>query len=230
MKPARLWLGAAALLSALPAPAAAQAAARVPAWQPLIEQHVERQNASAAWRTVVEFAPDEVGPPACQRPPRVVDTARPRWLGPLTLTLQCDQPAWRWSVNVRVRGLATVVQTVRALPAGTRLNADDLRLIEADLATEPAGVATALEQVIGRETARTLRENASLALNVLRAATVIRAGDRVSVRVLGQSFQVSTDGIAQQGGAVGDTIRVKLADGKQVPASVVGAGHVDVKL
>ena len=221
---------ASALLAALPALAATQAAPKAPAWQLLVESHVERQNANAAWRTVVEFAPDEAGPPACQRPPRVVDSARPRWLGPLTLVLQCDQPAWRWPANIRVRGLAPVVQTVRALPVGTRLNADDLRLVEADLATEPGGVATTLEQVIGRETARTLRENVTLTLNVLRAATVIRTGDRVSVRVLGQAFQVSADGIAQQGGAVGDTIRVKMADGKQVPATVVGAGHVDVKL
>ena len=131
---------------------------------------------------------------------------------------------------VRVRGLAQVVQASRSLPAGLRLTADDLRLVEVDLATEPAGLAAELDQVVGRELTRPLRENTSLALNALRAATVIKTGDRVTVRVFGRSFQASAEGLAQQAGAVGDTIRVKLADGKQISGSVTGAGQVDVKL
>jgi len=52
----------------------------------------------------------------------------------------------------------------------------------------------------------------------------------VTVRLVGQAFQVSAEGSAQQAGGVGDTIRVKMPDGKLVSANVVRAGHVDVKL
>jgi flagella basal body P-ring formation protein FlgA len=221
---------AAVMTAVLPAAVAAQGVARVPAWQGLIERHVERQNASAPFRTVVEVAADEPGPPPCTARLRVVEVARSRWLGPLSIVLVCDQPAWRASVMVRVRGLAQVVQTSRALPAGARLTADDLRLVELDLATEPAGLATELDQVVGREISRPLRENTSVGLNALRPATVIKTGDWVTVRVFGRSFQASAEGLAQQAGAVGDTIRIKLADGKQISASVTGAGQVDVKL
>jgi len=212
------------------APAAAQTEAKLAPWRTLIEQHVERQNQGAALRTVVDVPADEPGPPACLRPARMVDNSRSRWLGPLTVTLQCDQPAWRWSVNVRVRGLAQVVQAGRPLPAGQLLRAEDLRLVEADIATEPIGVLTDLAQALGRETARPIRENTSLVLNALRQPTVIKVGDRVTVRLVGQAFQVSAEGTAQQGGGLGDTIRVKMPDGKLVVANVVRAGHVDVKL
>ena len=228
--PLRRVLGGLCCLWLVTTPAVAQTEAKPAPWRTLIEQHVERQNQGAALRTVVEVAPDEAGPPACLRSPRMADSSRSRWLGPLTVTLQCDQPAWRWSVNVRVRGLAQVVQAGRPLPAGQLLRAEDLRLVEVDLATEPIGVLTDLVQALGRETARPIRENVSLVLNALRQPTVIKIGDRVTVRLVGQAFQVSAEGTAQQGGGLGDTIRVKMPDGKLVVANVVRAGHVDVKL
>ena len=210
--------------------AAAQTEVKSAVWRQVIEQYVERQNLSAGLRTSVEVAADEPGPPACQRSPRMADSSRTRWLGPLTVVLQCDQPAWRWSVNVRVRGMAQVVQAGRSLPDGQLLRTEDLRLVDADIATEPLGVLTDLAQALGRETARPIKEGASLVLNALRQATVIKVGDRVTVRLIGQAFQVSAEGVAQQAGGVGDTIRVKMPDGKLVVANVVRPGHVDVKL
>jgi len=229
-----VWLAALGLLAACSLAAAAPPGSlpgsASPRWRTLIERHAEQQNAGSAQRTVVEFGAEDTGPPACQQGLRVADTGRTRWLGLMTVALQCDQPAWRWSVSVRVRGMASVVQASRALPAGWLLTADDVRLVEADLANEPPGIATDLGQVLGRETSRPVRDSASLPLNTLRLPAVIKAGDRVTVRVLGRSFQISAEGVAQQAGAVGDTIRVKLPDGKQVSAAVVQAGHVDVKL
>ncbi len=210
--------------------AIAQTEVKPAVWRQVIEQYVERQNLSAGLRTSVEVAADEPGPPACQRSPRMADSSRTRWLGPLTVVLQCDQPAWRWSVNVRVRGMAQVVQAGRSLPGGQLLRTEDLRLVDADIATEPLGVLTDLAQALGRETSRPIKEGASLVLNALRQATVIKVGDRVTVRLMGQAFQVSAEGVAQQAGGVGDTIRVKMPDGKLVVANVVRAGHVDVKL
>jgi flagella basal body P-ring formation protein FlgA len=210
--------------------AVAQTEVKSAVWRQVIEQYVERQNLSAGLRTSVEVAADEPGPPACQRSPRMADSSRTRWLGPLTVVLQCDQPAWRWSVNVRVRGMAQVVQAGRSLPGGQLLRTEDLRLVDADIATEPLGVLTDLAQALGRETARPIKEGASLVLNALRQATVIKVGDRVTVRLIGQAFQVSAEGVAQQAGGVGDTIRVKMPDGKLVVANVVRPGHVDVKL
>ncbi|MDH4392130.1 MAG: flagellar basal body P-ring formation chaperone FlgA [Aquabacterium sp.] len=229
---ARAWRGAlvGGAAAVLGLAVLAQPAVRVAEWQLLVERHVLQHNAAAPWRTVVEWPTDGAAPPACQQPLRVVDVSRSRWLGPLALTLSCDKPAWRWSVMVRVRGMASVVQASRAVPAGRRLGADDLQQTEVDLANEPPGVVLDMAQALGRETARPLRENTSLLLNALRAPTVIQTGERVTVQVQGRSFQISIEGTAQQGGAVGDTIRVKLADGKLVSAQVLRAGQAEVRM
>ncbi len=223
--------GLVAAAIAMPGLAAlAQPAPRMPEWQALAERHVLQHNAGAPWRTSVEWPADEPGPPACQQPLRVVEVARSRWLGPLSINLACDKPSWRWSVMVRVRGMAHVVQASRPLPTGRRLSADDLQLAEVDLAGEPPGVLLDMAQALGRETARPLRENTSLLLNALRAPTVIQTGERVTVQVQGRAFQISIEGTAQQGGAVGDTIRIKLADGKLVSAQVLRAGQAEMRM
>ncbi len=199
-------------------------------WRRLIERYIQRQAGASGLRIQVDIPPDEAGPPACGKAPRFVEVQRTRWIGPQNIGLQCDTPTWRWSVNLRVRGFSQVVQTSRAVPAGQLLGPEDILQVESDLATEPTGVLTDLAQAVGRETTRPLRENTSLTLNTLRVPAVINVGDRITVRVVGKAFQITADGVALQKGAVGDTIRVKLSEGKTVSASVVRAGHVDVTL
>jgi len=199
-------------------------------WRRLIERYIQRQAGASGLRIQVDIPPGEAGPPACGKAPRFVEVQRTRWIGPQNIGLQCDTPTWGWSVNVRVRGFGQVVQTSRAVPAGQLLGPDDVLQVESDLATEPTGVLTDLAQAVGRETTRPMRENTSLTLNTLRVPAVINVGDRITVRVVGKAFQITADGVALQKGAVGDTIRVKLSEGKTVSASVVRAGHVDVTL
>ncbi len=225
-----LW-AATTIATANPSPSpTAAGSAQSDEWRRLIERYIQRQASGSGLRIRVDIPMDEAGPPACGKTPRFVEVQRTRWIGPQNIGLQCDTPAWRWSVNVRVRGFGQVVQTSRAVPAGQLLGPDDILQVESDLATEPTGVLTDPAQAVGRETTRPMRENTSLTLNTLRVPAVINVGDRITVRVVGKAFQVTADGVALQKGAVGDTIRVKLSEGKTVSASVVRAGHVDVTL
>ena len=217
------------LLPGLPLPGLAAEAAGV-SWLTLITQHVEGQTGRVAYRVVVDVPADEVMPPACLQRPSIAGTNRQHWLGLMSLTLACERPAWRGTLTVRVRGMAQVVRSARPLNAGVRLGEDDVRVVEADLAAEPTGAATELSQVLGRETSRPLRENSTVALNALRALTVIKVGDRLTVRVRGKAFEISADGVAQQAGAVGENIRIKLGDGRSLNAVVVRVGLVDIAL
>jgi flagella basal body P-ring formation protein FlgA len=225
------WVALLAVLAVSAVSAGAQDVARpVPAWLALVRQRADTVNAAAGLRTVAESEPNDPGPPACQRGLRLPEQPRTRWLGLVTVTLQCDQPAWRTAVTVRLRGLGPAVQASRALPAGARLTEGDLRVVEIDHAGEPPGVVSELAQALGLETTRPLREGANLSLNGLRHPAVIHAGDRISVRLVGGSFEVFVDATAQQQGAQGDTIRVKLSDGKMLQAQVVRAGQVELRL
>jgi flagella basal body P-ring formation protein FlgA len=199
-------------------------------WLTLITQHVERQSGSVPYRVVVDVPTDEVMPPPCLQRPSIAETSRPRWLGPMSLSLACERPAWRGTLTVRVRGMTQVVRSARPLNLGVRISEDDVRLVEADFANEPTGAATELAQVLGRETSRPLRENSTVALNALRVPTVIKIGDRLTVRVSGKAFEISADGVAQQAGAVGENIRVKLSDGRALNAVVMRAGLVVIEL
>lgn len=229
----RLWLVCAwaALCAGLWAALPGHAQTRGPSgWQSLIETHAEAQQVSAGVRTVLEFSPDEPVPPPCRSGLRVAGPLQAVWRGRVRVQLQCSQPVWRWTVTAKVQRLGQVVQAQRALASGTVLQPADLRLVEVDFSVEPAGAATRLDEVVGREISRPLREGSAIALNVLRAATVIRSGDRVSVRLLGSTFEILSEGVAQQNGGAGDSIRVKMADGKQITAEVVSSGEVTIRL
>jgi len=52
----------------------------------------------------------------------------------------------------------------------------------------------------------------------------------LTVRVSGKAFEISADGVAQQAGAVGENIRVKLSDGRALNAVVMRAGLVVIEL
>lgn len=131
---------------------------------------------------------------------------------------------------VTVRTYQPVVRTLRALPRGHVLEAEDVQRLEVDVSLERPGGATELDQVLGMEISRPLREKSSIALNVLRPATVIKAGDQVSVRIVGSTFEVLGQGSALQSGSTGDTIRVKMVGGKYLNAEVVRRGEVVIRL
>lgn len=219
-----VWAGLALALSG------ALHAREVPAWQALIQAHAEQQALPPGARTELAFAPDQPGPPRCDQGLALLNPSPSVWRGRLRVSLQCPQPVWRWSVMVNVKRYSAVVRTRRALPSGSVVQPDDVQLVEVDLFLEPPGGATGLDQVLGLETSRSLREKSSISLNTLRQPTVIQAGDRISVRVLGSTFEVLSEGTALQSGATGDTIRVKMADGKPLNAEVVRRGEAAIRL
>ena len=223
----RAWVWA-CLCVAMPFLAQAQA---TPQWRALVQTHAEQQAPPSGVRIVLNYPSDEDAPPAvCRSGLQVTGPTPSAWRGRVRVQLQCQQPAWRWAVLVHVQRMGFVVQTQRSVPSGTVLQRGDLDLLEVDLALEPEGVATRPDQVLGRETTRPLRESSSIVLNNLRAATVIRKGERVVVRVLGSTFEVLSDGVAQQNGGAGDAIRIKMADGKLITGEVVSSGEVAIRL
>ena len=223
-----VWVGlCAGLWALLPGPVQAREHTD---WRSLIQAHAEEQQSSSGVRTVLQFSPDEPLPPRCQSGLRIAGPLQAVWRGRVRVQLQCSQPVWRWAVPVNVQRVGQVVQAQRPLPSGTVLQPADLRLVEVDFSVEPAGAATRLEEAVGREMSRPLREGSAIALNILRAATVIKSGDRVSVRLLGSTFEILSEGVAQQNGGAGDSIRVKMADGKQITAEVVSSGEVTIRL
>jgi flagella basal body P-ring formation protein FlgA len=64
--------------------------------------------------------------------------------------------------------------------------------------------------------------------DMLRRPPLIKAGQRVSIRIGGPGFQVSQEGIAQQAGAIGETIRLKTANRRMLQGRVEADGSVSL--
>jgi len=70
----------------------------------------------------------------------------------------------------------------------------------------------------------------AIGLNFLRQTAVIRSGERVRVQMVGTNFTVGGEAVAAQQGSIGESIRVKMANGQSVTATVVKAGVVEIRI
>jgi flagella basal body P-ring formation protein FlgA len=94
----------------------------------------------------------------------------------------------------------------------------------------PDDVVTDPDQVLGRTLVRSIAAGTPLTLNLLRQTSVIKTGERVRVQLSGSNFVVAGEGQALQAGAVGEQIRIKMANGQAVSAMVVRQGVVEVRI
>ena len=115
--------------------------------------------------------------------------------------------------------------TSRALGAGHAITAADVTPASADIAQLPAGVATQLEQVLGKTMANSLAAGQPLRLDALRAPLVVQQGQAVKLITRGAGFQVSAEGQALGSASDGQLTQVRLPSG-QIVSGVARAGAV----
>lgn len=127
--------------------------------------------------------------------------------------------------------LAPQVATARiTLPRGVRIEAEDVELRRIS-AEEAAGTFGRLEEVIGKQTTRTVPAGDPLTPDVLQEAMLVRARDVVTVVVRGRGFTVKSLARAREKGALGQFVAVEPLDSrKQFLARVVGIREVEVPL
>jgi flagella basal body P-ring formation protein FlgA len=139
-------------------------------------------------------------------------------------------PRWIGAIQINVTAKRSHLAAVRALQAGSTLEASEVVTVESDWSSLPDDVATDPEQVLGRTLVRSIAAGTPLTLNLVRQTSVIRAGERVRVQMSGSNFVVGGEGQALQAGAVGEQIRVKMRSGQTLSAVVVRQGLVEVRV
>jgi flagella basal body P-ring formation protein FlgA len=118
----------------------------------------------------------------------------------------------------------------RALQAGSTLDVGEFVTVESDWSSLPDDVVTEPDQVLGRTLVRSIAAGTPLSLNLLRQTSVIKTGERVRVQMSGSNFVVSGEGQALQAGAIGEQVRIKMANGQAVSATVLRQGVVEVRI
>ncbi|MEX8519135.1 MAG: flagellar basal body P-ring formation chaperone FlgA [Leptothrix sp. (in: b-proteobacteria)] len=154
-----------------------------------------------------------------------------RLWGTARVGLRCTSGTVHWNVYlpVTVRVWAPAVVAARDLPAGTELQATDLRLAEVDLAAAVSPACTDLAELIGRRLAVALAPGATLRADAVRARQWFAAGDPVTVIAQGDGFAVSGSAQALAPGLAGQSVRVRTDSGRILVATPVGERRVELR-
>lgn len=145
-----------------------------------------------------------------------------------TLGARCAGGAeWTLYVSYENRLRGPGVAATRPLPARTPLGADDVVATEVEYAQSPDLYPRELPP--GAFLSRAVAAGQAIQVDWLMLPNVVRAGQKVRVRVTGDGFVISQEGTAQNAAAPGDVVRVKVTSGRIVQGIAGGDGVVEVR-
>lgn len=155
-----------------------------------------------------------------------------RLWGRTRLGLRCVEGPTAWNVflpvTVKAFGPAWVLNNNVA--AGAVLGAHDASEAEVDWAAESAPVMANPDAWVGQVASRQLAAGQALRQSMVRAPHVFRAGAQVKVQARGPGFAVTSAGQSLAAAGVGETVRVRMDNGRIVSGIVNENGMVDVAL
>lgn len=154
----------------------------------------------------------------------------PAW-GRTRVGLRCMQGpvAWNIYLPVTVRVWSEGVVAATALPAGTELTRNDLRVAEIDIAATGTAVFTQAEMLVGRRLTTAVNPGTPLRAELLRVRQWFAAGEPVTLTQRGDGYAVSTQGQALGAGIDGMPVRVRLGSGAVIVGTPVGDRLVEVR-
>jgi flagella basal body P-ring formation protein FlgA len=124
-------------------------------------------------------------------------------------------------ITLRVQRFRLLAVTTRALPRGTRIGADDIRLERTLMTTQHSDAIAEPQSINGFEVRSALAQGTVLLRHQVVQAPDIVAGATVELVVMSGQFQLSTAAVALTSGSIGDTIQVRRQnDGRAVRGRV----------
>lgn len=237
IRPTALCAGLAFTLAACGAQAQATAAAPdyVQLSQRWIDDTLARQPAAGALPLRLEVAVGALDSRLQLAPCPSVEPYVPagsRLWGRTRLGLRCVDGPVRWSVflpvTVKAFGPGWVLGTNVAM--GAVLSASDAVEAEVDWAAENAPVVSDPHQWVGQIAARPLLAGQALRQSMVKAPALFQAGAQVRIVAQGSGFSVASGGQAMANGAVGQTVRVRMDNGRIVSGVVLDDGTIQVAI
>ncbi|VAW70995.1 hypothetical protein MNBD_GAMMA09-91 [hydrothermal vent metagenome] len=160
----------------------------------------------------------------CEIPLTATQAAGSRFSGKTTVHISCSGKApWTAFVTAQISLYANVIKTAQPLRNGHILRKSDLIESEEDLSRIKYGYFTDPKNLIGKELKRRLAQNRVIKANYVKAATLVKRGERVSIVAETTRYSVKMTGTAMMNGARGDRIRVKNLSSKRVIEGTVKA-------
>lgn len=139
-----------------------------------------------------------------------------RLWGRTRLGLRCTDGGGRWNVflpvTIKAFGPAWVLRD--NVVTGTVLTPADAVEAEADWAAEASPVVADATQWVGQTASRSLVAGQPLRQSMVKPAQVFAAGAQVRVVAQGPGFEVTSDAQAMTPGVVGQTVRLRMENGR----------------
>lgn len=193
-----------------------------------VEQFLLRQSSGLPGKVSVQVVPPSGGrAPECVNPePFLPAGAAP--YGRVNVGLRCGgERPWTRYMQARVSVLTDYYVAARALGPGETITAADLELRQGDLGSLPRAVVTDPSQVDGSVIANRIAAGSPLRTDLLKKPIAVKSGQTVNVTVVGDSFQLTSEGKVLTDAATGNPVQVRLRNG-QVVSGMVRSGDTVV--
>ena len=155
-----------------------------------------------------------------------------RLWGRTRLGLRCVDGPTRWNVflPITVKAFGPAWVLAGNVGTGAVLSEQDAIEAEVDWAAEPAAIVANRKDWVGQTATRPLSAGQALRQNMVRAPDLFKAGSAVRVVVQGPGYAVTSSGQAMSAGAQGQSVRVRMANGRIIGGTVLEDGTIEATL
>jgi len=151
-------------------------------------------------------------------------------IGRTTIGFRCNAPQqWVIYVPANVQLIGDYFVTTTVLAQGQTISSKDIKRVNGDLSTLPAGTLTSEDQIIGRSAQSGLSIGTVLKLTNLKNLLAIQQGQSVKIVAVGRNFKVSTDGLALNNASEGQIAKAKTGSGQLISGIAKLGGFIEVQ-
>jgi len=151
--------------------------------------------------------------------------------GKTTVGVRCNTPN-RWTVflQAQVQILAPYLVASHPLSAGQSLSANDLMIKLIDISEAVPGVINTPEALYGNSLLANIPAGSTIRRQQVKLAYVVQSGQSVRLKLSGQGFQITGEGIALSNASEGQSVQVRTPRGSMVSGVARSGGTVELRL
>ncbi len=153
-------------------------------------------------------------------------------IGRTTVEVSCSGlKPWKIHVSVYIHKYLNVITAKHSLPAGSVIQAADIKLTRQDVSRIRAGYFTQLSQMTNMVVRRAVKSGKVISPAMLKPKRLVQRGDEILILAQTGNLSIRVKGKALMNGVRGQRIRVKNIHSKRVfQATVISNGLVRVNM
>ncbi len=165
--------------------------------------------------------------PQCLQPPRVTSSTLD--VGRTRVSIECENPGWSTRLTANSYLEIPVLVATHPMRKGARLSEDDYRLQSVTLRT-PSQPFYYQDSINGQQLKRNVKAGDIFTPKLISLSYAVRKGDLVTIFFNSDTFSLTAEGIAEEDGVIGDTIKVRNSQsGKLLISTVIDNRQVEVR-